>query len=161
MPEGTLTIETFEELLKHEQTLVERINAMPKGGNLFMAHPFLLLEELGIRLSDDLVAEIIEVEPTLAALSPTPYYALKEINARPTHPVPSGGALQTHWRHKEGRGMSKMAGFDLVIELSNDAVLDLIKGNWVIGTTLANPPFEVLMPISEAGLTATAHLILQ
>lgn len=78
MGKDIIVIHTFEELLEHEQEIVDRINAMPMGGNLFIAHPFMLLEELGIHLTDEVIEEIKDREPYLSALSPTSYYALKE-----------------------------------------------------------------------------------
>lgn len=78
MRRDTIVIHTFEELLEYEQEVVDRINATPKGGNLFMAHPFLLLEELGVQLTDEVIEEIKDREPYLSALSPISYYTLRE-----------------------------------------------------------------------------------
>lgn len=55
--------------------------------------------------------------------------------------------------------MSKMADFDFVLELSNEALLRLIKANWAIAGTPANPPFEIMLPVSQTGVSANAHLI--
>lgn len=55
--------------------------------------------------------------------------------------------------------MSKMADFDFVLELSNEALLQLIKANWTIAGTPANPPFEIMLLVSQAGIGANVHLI--
>ncbi len=55
--------------------------------------------------------------------------------------------------------MSVMAGFDFVLELSNAALLDLIKANLKIQGTPANPPFEVTVPISAGSVTGNGHII--
>ena len=73
-----LEIHNFEELLEHEREIVDRINAWPKGGNLFMAHPFLLFEEIGVHLSERAIEEVRMREPYLATLSPRTYQAIKE-----------------------------------------------------------------------------------
>ncbi|HSK17943.1 MAG TPA: hypothetical protein VK912_02300 [Longimicrobiales bacterium] len=45
--------------------------------------------------------------------------------------------------------MSLTAGFDLVIELSNEAVLNLVKRNMQIPGAVANPPFEIAVPFAQ------------
>lgn len=55
--------------------------------------------------------------------------------------------------------MSLMAGFDFLTELSNTAVLKLIKGNLTIQGKLANPPFEINIPISTSSVNGSAHII--
>ncbi len=57
--------------------------------------------------------------------------------------------------------MSLMAGFDLVAEISKDALLRLIMKNLTMpkkmGGQLANPPFEVSFPVAAG----KAHLIVK
>ncbi|HCG00866.1 MAG TPA: hypothetical protein DEV93_10030 [Chloroflexi bacterium] len=53
--------------------------------------------------------------------------------------------------------MSLMAGFDLVTEISNKAILGLIKSSMRLGGTLMNPPFEMNV---GAGL-GVAHVIVE
>jgi hypothetical protein len=58
--------------------------------------------------------------------------------------------------------MSLMAGFDMLIEVSKQTALDLIKANINLGGTPpvpASPPFELSIPISIAGITGLAHTI--
>ncbi|MBI3016111.1 MAG: hypothetical protein HYY65_13860 [Candidatus Tectomicrobia bacterium] len=45
-----LSIGSYAELLKHEQEILRRIRAVPNGGNLFLIHPFLLFEDIGVEL---------------------------------------------------------------------------------------------------------------
>jgi hypothetical protein len=77
-PRTWLKIDSLAELTQHADEVLERIALIPNGGNLFMIHPFLLLADLGVQLSEQAKAEIIREHPALSALSPTPYHALKE-----------------------------------------------------------------------------------
>jgi hypothetical protein len=72
-----IKIASFEELVKHEKEILERIAATPNGGNLFMTHPLMLLADVGIELSERSVKEILRHEPHLSGLSAAPYKALK------------------------------------------------------------------------------------
>lgn len=72
-----LRVDSFEDLMAHESEILELISDMPKGGNLFMAHPIMCLKDVGVQLSEQAVQELLEREPHLAALSPQPYLALK------------------------------------------------------------------------------------
>jgi hypothetical protein len=72
-----MKIDSVEELHRHEKEIVERIARFPNGGNLFMAHPFLLLREIGIDLSEQVRAELVRQDPYLTGLSATPFNALK------------------------------------------------------------------------------------
>ena len=76
-PAPQLEIGSFDELMAHEQEIIERIAYIPNGGNLFLINPLLLLEEAGVRLSDDARRELIEREPALSSVSATAYNALK------------------------------------------------------------------------------------
>ncbi len=76
-PAPRLEIGSFDELMAHEQEIIERIAYIPNGGNLFLINPLLLLEEAGVRLSDDARRELIEREPALSSVSATPYNALR------------------------------------------------------------------------------------
>jgi hypothetical protein len=72
-----LKITSLKELVEHEKEIVARIAALPNGGNLFMAHPFLLLADIGVELSESTRAELIRQDSHLTGLSETPYKALK------------------------------------------------------------------------------------
>ena len=72
-----LSVDSFDELMAHEQEILSRIADTPKGGNLFMAHPLLLLRDIGVELSDRAREQIICREPHLTGLSPQPYLAVK------------------------------------------------------------------------------------
>lgn len=79
-----ISIDTFEELLSHEEQIVEIINAMPNGGNLFMAHPFKLLKDIGVHLSEDLIREIKSREPYESGFSEDAYNAILESQEKQT-----------------------------------------------------------------------------
>src|SRR2546423_13941326 len=74
---GWLKVDSFEELLRHEKAIVDRIARTLNGGNLFLAHPIRLLRDLGVDLSDRAVEEIIGSPPGLTGLSGLPYQAIK------------------------------------------------------------------------------------
>ena len=76
-----LSIDSYADLLKYEPEILSRIEALPNGGNLFLIHPFLLLEEIGVALSPQAKDEILAFEPRLSALSEVPYRALKASDA--------------------------------------------------------------------------------
>lgn len=75
--EPWLRADSLEDLLREEARVVERIGATPNGGNLFLAHPFQLLADLGVALSERTRREIIRVVPELSTASPAAYQALK------------------------------------------------------------------------------------
>jgi hypothetical protein len=74
---AVFTIESYEQLLRHERAILERIAALPNGGNLFMAHPFRLLREIGVEISAKTHDQIVRMHPELAALSEAPFDALR------------------------------------------------------------------------------------
>ena len=80
--QARIEVDSLCELLEHEAEILRRIAAVPNGGNLFLAHPLLLLEDVGVALSDSARAEMLRREPALSGLSPTPYRALQ----RTPHP---------------------------------------------------------------------------
>lgn len=55
--------------------------------------------------------------------------------------------------------MSLLAGYDLLIEISNSTLLNLVKANFKIQGAYANPPFEISIPIIGSGAKGLAHLI--
>src|SRR5690242_20297519 len=71
-----LKVDSFETLLRHEPEIVAHIARVRNGGNLFMAHPFRLLAQIGVQLSEETKTEILAREPHLAALSDVPYDAI-------------------------------------------------------------------------------------
>jgi hypothetical protein len=85
-----LSITTFDEFAQHEGEILKRINALSNGPKLFLVHPFALLEDLGVELSEQTKQEIIVMEPRLRTLSLLPYKALKASGAR----SPSRARLQ-------------------------------------------------------------------
>jgi hypothetical protein len=76
-----LPIGSFAELMAHEQEILARIATITNGGNLFLINPFLLLEDAAVILSDEARRELLQREPSLSAVSPTPYRALKASTA--------------------------------------------------------------------------------
>ncbi len=72
-----LSVNSYDELLEKEKEILQRIEAVPNGGNLFLINPFLLFEDIGVVLSEKAKTEILAVEPHLSGLSSVPYKALK------------------------------------------------------------------------------------
>ncbi|MBF5043198.1 hypothetical protein FGE12_12435 [Aggregicoccus sp. 17bor-14] len=70
-------IESFDDLARHQAAILERIEQLPSGGNLFLLHPFLLLEDLGVELGEDFKRGLVAKQPALATLSEQPYRALR------------------------------------------------------------------------------------
>jgi hypothetical protein len=79
-----LKINSFDELMKHEHEIVARIERTPNGGQLFLIHPFLLLQDIGVELSETAKQEILHHEPHITGLSAVPYHALKNSTAKQT-----------------------------------------------------------------------------
>ena len=73
-----LRIQSYAELLRREKEILKRIAAVRHGGNLFMTHPFLLLSDVGVQLSEGVRDEILEMHPELSGLSERPYHALRQ-----------------------------------------------------------------------------------
>ncbi len=73
-----VTANSFDELMAHEAEIVGRIANTPNGGNLFMIHPFQLLQDIGVALSEQAIADILTTVPELSALSLIPYIALQQ-----------------------------------------------------------------------------------
>jgi hypothetical protein len=72
-----LKVNSFDDLNFHEKKILERISKYPNGGKLFMIHPFALLHDIGVDLSEDFKKELISREPNLRAVSIGAYNALK------------------------------------------------------------------------------------
>lgn len=73
----SIQLENLEQLQTHEKEILKRITEFPNGGNLFLIHPFLLLEDVGVEVSQVLRAQLENIEPHLSYLSAIPYRALK------------------------------------------------------------------------------------
>jgi hypothetical protein len=63
--------------MKHEKEIVARIEGTRNGAHLFLIHPFMLLRDIGVELSERAEQEIRQHEPHLTGLSAVPYEALK------------------------------------------------------------------------------------
>ena len=81
---GWLKVNSFDELMQHEKEILDRIAHTQNGANLFMAHPLMLLADIGVQLSEDAKKEIISREPHFASLSEVPYKALKASAEQPS-----------------------------------------------------------------------------
>lgn len=75
--QGALAIGSFAELIEREGEILERIADIPNGEHLFLIHPFMMLADAGVELSDQARAEILDREPSLSALSSIPYEELR------------------------------------------------------------------------------------
>jgi hypothetical protein len=54
-----LAIRSFDDLVKAEREILQRIAKTPNGGNLFMLHPFRLFADVEVKLPKELEAEIV------------------------------------------------------------------------------------------------------
>jgi hypothetical protein len=77
-----LTVDSFAELMKHEKEILACIERTPNGGQLFLIHPFMLFQDIGVQLSVRAEQEIRQHEPYLTGLSAVPYQALKNSNEK-------------------------------------------------------------------------------
>ncbi len=89
-----LQIASYRELLHAEPEILQRIRSLPNGGNLFLIHPFLLFEDIGVELVRELRSEILAQEPSLAGLSEEPYYALKRSNTKQSYRITLQGLFK-------------------------------------------------------------------
>lgn len=76
-----LLIDTSYDLENHKPEILRRINGLPNGGVLFTLHPFRLLADLRIELSEDCKRQILAKTPELADLPDAPYTAMKAAGA--------------------------------------------------------------------------------
>lgn len=81
-----IPISTYEDLLEHEQELLERIDAVPNGGLLYLIHPVMLLAEVGASLSEDLQDDFSARHGGIGGWSEEPYRALRRSTSeQPSH----------------------------------------------------------------------------
>lgn len=80
-PWSTLKVSSLEDLDQHEPEILERIQAVPNGGNRFMAHPFALLSDINVDLTPEVRTKLEERIPELTGLSKEPYRALVKTEA--------------------------------------------------------------------------------
>jgi hypothetical protein len=92
--ERRLEIGSYDELMKNEPEILRRIKAMPNGGALFLINPFLLFEDVGVKLSDKAKREVLAAEPRLMGLSAIPYRALKASKSRQNYRVNVKGLFE-------------------------------------------------------------------
>jgi hypothetical protein len=78
MPDNCLiAIRTYNELLKSEQELLERIRLLPNGGQLYLIHPLLMFADVGAELSPDVQEEFAVRHGGSGGWSEEPYKALR------------------------------------------------------------------------------------
>jgi hypothetical protein len=68
--------------MQNEKEVLDRIARYPNGGNLFMIHPFLLLADVAVELSDAAKQGILKAQPEISGLSRVPYDALKSADGK-------------------------------------------------------------------------------
>jgi hypothetical protein len=96
-------VDSFDDLERYQSAILERIAGLKHGGNLFLLHPFKLLEDLGVALSDPFKQLLIGERPALATLSELPYAALwGQPHAEQTIEVRMTGLFQ-RGGHSHGR----------------------------------------------------------
>jgi hypothetical protein len=75
--EQPLRIESIEELFKHQEEILARIERVPNGGNLFVIHPLKMLADVSVQLSAAVREELLRRSPQLAAASSVAYEAVR------------------------------------------------------------------------------------
>ena len=66
---NSISINDWKDMIKYEDTILERIKALPNGSNAFIANPLLCIAEVGVSLSEKFRKELIGQHPTLAMKS--------------------------------------------------------------------------------------------
>lgn len=74
---GLLRLTSYRQLLEYERDILARIAKLPNGAQLFLAHPFRCLADVGVTLAQSVEREIRALHPELSGLSPTPYEFVK------------------------------------------------------------------------------------
>ena len=77
-----IVVATYDELLAHEQELLERINAVPNGGQLYLLHPLRLFADVGVELGPKARDDFASRHGGAGAWSERPYHALRESTSR-------------------------------------------------------------------------------
>jgi hypothetical protein len=72
-----IVIQTLQDLHAHEQEILQRIAGVRNGGALFLIHPFQLLADVGVDLSETTKTQILDLEPSLSTSSTVAYAAFK------------------------------------------------------------------------------------
>jgi hypothetical protein len=81
-----IKIDSFEELVHHHLEILRRIADTHNGSNLFLAHPFMLLEDIGVIISKEVQYELLKKSPALFYLSSRAFTAIKRHGKRqPNH----------------------------------------------------------------------------
>ena len=73
-----IAIRTYDELLKSEQELLERIRLLPNGGQLYLIHPLLVFADVGAELAPEVQEEFAVHHGGSGGWSEEPYRALRE-----------------------------------------------------------------------------------
>lgn len=74
---SNIEIKSFQELVRREDEILQRIHEVNNGGMLFLASPFRLLADVGVQLSAAARKEIVKRHPELSAASDSSYDALR------------------------------------------------------------------------------------
>lgn len=78
----SIAIRTYDELLKSEQELLERIRLLPNGGQLYLIHPLLVFAAVGADLAPDVQEEFAVQHGGSGGWSEEPYRALRESTSK-------------------------------------------------------------------------------
>jgi len=114
-----LIIRSLEELLGHEGEIVERVNRRARGGQLFVLHPFMLLEDVGVSLTEEARRQVLAAAPGMDRVSVPRYQALR--NA--TSPMALDITVKALFR---GGCRATIGAFDPVVEVSRASLLQLL-----------------------------------
>ena len=114
-----LTIRSLEELVLCEREILERVNRRPRGGQLFVLHPFMLLDDVGISVTDEARRQIVAAAPAMDRVSVPRYQALRDASS----PMALDVTLKALFR--DGC-RSTIGSFEPVVEVSRASLLQLL-----------------------------------
>lgn len=75
-------IDSLSKLAEHERAIIDLINNTINGGHLFLAHPFLLLKDVGVELTPAVEQALLKRYPEISGCSKTVYSMLKNAPAQ-------------------------------------------------------------------------------
>lgn len=87
-------ISSYDQLLKLEQELLQRISEIPNGGRLYLLHPLMMFSDIGIELAPAAQDEFAARHGGAGGWSEGPYNALR----RSTCEQPGKATLRSLFR---------------------------------------------------------------
>lgn len=121
-----LIIHSLEELLGNEREIVERVNRQARGGQLFVLHPFMLLEDVGVALTDEARRQVLAAAPAMDRVSVPRYQALRNAASPMALDITVKALFRDGCR-------STVGAFEPVVEVSRASLLQLLFRQLTLG----------------------------